>query len=532
VIIDASNLHRAGSRAIELIRLRSSFNAMYMVLCCSLGTQLLAAMDDGVELRDEPTSQLKDPPVDDDGDTHFAVAEDLSARHPLCPFNRLQLIKLAYLVLFTGLPLMGAFGSLVYESQGFEASTIGWLLAVPPLGTILVTPPVATFAETHHAHLKVMMTGAALAATFVLLINWATVVPIVVASAVLFGLASRPMSILLDEYSMAVIGSRRKAEWGTYRVYGAYGWAVSSVVTSYVGGTFGWRWAAFIYVSGVAGAMLCVYEAPATHRGAPGAHHFGDVLRRFANQPRVVGYFAACTVMGAGSTLISGYLFLYLKTLGAQSVLFGLCIVFTVTVEVPLFRNSAWLYGKFGDQQLILGAMTAWVVRVIGYSVLQNPWFVLVLEPLHGLTFGLTWLAAMRFFPAAFPKEFSSSAISLAHAAANGLGPIVGNIVGGYAYDHFGPRVMFRGAAVIMAVAAMLFYCFDRWVQSAPRDAVAVASGDASVDVERGPTPPPVSLPAANVEIPLANPAAPALEAARLAGALEIAENGEFAYSL
>ena len=36
-------------------------------------------------------------------------------------------------------------------------------------------------------------------------------------------------------------------------------------------------------------------------------------------------------------------------------------------------------------------------LRFLGYFLLTNPWFVLFLEPLHGITFGLMYAAASSY---------------------------------------------------------------------------------------------------------------------------------------
>jgi MFS family permease len=104
----------------------------------------------------------------------------------------------------------------------------------------------------------------------------------------------------------------------------------------------------------------------------------------------------------------------------------------------------------------------AWVVRVTGYSLLQNPWVVLLLEPLHGLTFGLMWLGGVHYVSHTFPKDLAASAMGSINAAAFGLGPAIGTLLGGICYDALGARQFCRWAALGMGICVVAYYFIDK----------------------------------------------------------------------
>ena len=161
--------------------------------------------------------------------------------------------------------------------------------------------------------------------------------------------------------------------------------------------------------------------------------------------------FLTCVALvGAGSSVITSFLFLFLKQIGGSDTLLGISLVFTVVVEIPMFANSKRLLNRFGVRNLIMSAMFCYVVGVIGYSFLANPWYVLLLEPLHGFTFGCMWLAAVYYMAEALPAKYANTSQGLLSACCWGIGPMVGSICGGAVYHSYGARVMFRGAALMM----------------------------------------------------------------------------------
>lgn len=177
-------------------------------------------------------------------------------------------------------------------------------------------------------------------------------------------------------------------------------------------------------------------------------------------------------VMGAGWSIVSSYLFIFLRTdLDAPQLLLGLTISGMVVVEIPVFRGSGWLHKTFSDSSLLLIGMASWSFRLAAYSFLPNA--------LHGLTFGCSWLAAVHALSSTFPEELNASAFGLLHSSVNGVGTIIGTVVGGYGYQYLGARAFFRVCAVTMAVLALVFRTVDARLAS-----ITVASADCKKEVD------------------------------------------------
>jgi PPP family 3-phenylpropionic acid transporter len=379
----------------------------------------------------------------------------------LATVDRRQFMRTAYFFTFFAMTLMQGYGTLLYTERGFPVEQIGWLMALAPLGTVFVTPVAATMAETRHLQAHVIVGAVLITSAMVIVIGWAPWKPVIIAAAVVSGSVYRMPLTLLDEYVIAVIGTENRADYGKYRSFGAIGWGLGAVGFALIGGGISWAAATIVYAVSYIGVLVSITYAPVM-REPPGTHRYVDVLRRVFLDVRVLGHFLAFSCMGIGTSLVNSYLPLYLANeLNAPPVLLGLSLLVAELAQIPMMRNSPWLYRHFSVRQLLVVAMSAWVVRGVGYSLLTNPWQVLALEPLHGLTFSLSWLAGMHYFPNAFPKEYGNSSISLIHASVSGVGPILGNILGGYAYATLGPRMMFQAAAMGMTTAALLYLTFD-----------------------------------------------------------------------
>ena len=93
--------------------------------------------------------------------------------------------------------------------------------------------------------------------------------------------------------------------------------------------------------------------------------------------------------------------------------------------------------------------------QVIGYTQLspRTAWWLLALEPLHGITFGLAWVAAVDKIEAEVPREWRTSGQLLLNTCMWSVGRTAGAIFGGQFYHH-GAIFGLRGGRALYAVAA------------------------------------------------------------------------------
>ena len=181
------------------------------------------------------------------------------------------------------------------------------------------------------------------------------------------------------------------------------------------------------------------------------------VILNILLQRDVIVFYIIIFMMSVGITVIYVYLFIYLQNdLGASETLIGVSIVFSVFTEIPFFFYSGKFLDLFGEQWLILSALVAYIIRVIGYSFLQNPWFVLPLELLSGLTFSALFVAAVHYSSNLFPSHLSATGQGIFNGIHYGLGPTCGSLVGGYLYSAYGARFMYRCMAGFVCLATLI----------------------------------------------------------------------------
>ncbi len=129
--------------------------------------------------------------------------------------------------------------------------------------------------------------------------------------------------------------------------------------------------------------------------------------------------------------------------------------------EIPLFYFSKQVLTFFGSKSLLLIACVAYSSRVFAYTIMSNPWQVMLVEPLHGVTYACSQLAAVDFaanlkYNGKNNEKFVASVQGL-RGAVSSLGYAIGTLFGGFVLQDYSSIVMYRGSSLMVMLAMMLF---------------------------------------------------------------------------
>lgn len=101
--------------------------------------------------------------------------------------------------------------------------------------------------------------------------------------------------------------------------------------------------------------------------------------------------------LGCAWGYIESFLFWLLQDLGGSKSLMGLTITVAGLVGIPLLVLSGPLIKKIGHANVIFIGFAFYAVRLVGYSLIYNPWLCLIFEAMEAVTFGLSFTAAVTY---------------------------------------------------------------------------------------------------------------------------------------
>merc|ERR1719320_2090662 len=168
-------------------------------------------------------------------------------------------------------------------------------------------------------------------------------------------------------------------------------------------------------------------------------------------------YFVISNFLMGGASFagIQLYLFLWLQDLGGSNFLMGLTMVMTIIGEIPCFYVYITVLKRLGPTRILGIGSLAYIIRMIWYTLLgvgklQSPWYVFVVEMLHGLTFAWIFGSCSVYAYLISPPQIRNTAVQFLNSVYLGAGGVLGSLVGGVIYQYGGCRSVFITLSITM----------------------------------------------------------------------------------
>jgi MFS transporter, PPP family, 3-phenylpropionic acid transporter len=150
---------------------------------------------------------------------------------------------------------------------------------------------------------------------------------------------------------------------------------------------------------------------------------------------------------------------IYLFDLGVPRMTIGWMWALGTGSEVLMMAYSAPLFRGFAPGSLFAFALGAGSLRWVAIAVVRSSVVLLLLQPLHALSFGLAWISAVGYASRRFSPHSLGAAQGL-FSTATGAGSAVGMVAWGSLYHRAGGVVVFGCAACVSACASALAAAF------------------------------------------------------------------------
>lgn len=114
-------------------------------------------------------------------------------------------------------------------------------------------------------------------------------------------------------------------------------------------------------------------------------------------RPRHAMFLITAFYVGITMGFIRVFLFWHLKDLGGTQILFSIMTAINCVAEVTLYFLSTKLISFLGTVRVLYLGLTCYAIRLFYYAFVTNPWTVLPVELLSGITTAAVWAAMMSY---------------------------------------------------------------------------------------------------------------------------------------
>ncbi|XP_031568181.1 major facilitator superfamily domain-containing protein 6-like [Actinia tenebrosa] len=290
---------------------------------------------------------------------------------------------------------------------------------------------------------------------------------------IIFGeMVAAPAPMLTDSGTLTLL-SGREHEYGKQRLFGSLGWGTGALVAGAVVTAFHYcpysdniNYVPIFYVFAAAMLIdLCVsafFKFVSDNEKEVDSDAKGCILglKLFGNVKNAAFIFVLF-FCGLSHSLKLSFLFWFLQDIGGTPVLFTLIVLINSLSEVFMFFFATYIVKRVGHDAVLYSGLWCYGIKFLIYSYIKNPWHVLPLESLQGVTYGLVWTASVSYVVAG--PGYGATIQGIIHGVYWGLGMAVGGVLGGFLVHVLGARVTFRITAGCSLGILVLFFALNNF---------------------------------------------------------------------
>lgn len=365
-----------------------------------------------------------------------------------------RLLRLFTFSFFMTMGIVVTFFPLYFDYKGYSKIQIGLLYAIGPLigiATNLLWGFLSDRFQTVKKIMIILIFGQLITAILVFTAGWFSLLYVCLA---MFFFFQQPVNSLNDSQLMLSIRASGKS-YASFRVWGSIGFAVSA-------GGFGLLLRH--YGTGLT-PILCLFTITCTlilvfflkdARQSGKKMALGGMLSILRSK-KFVWFLILIIIMSVSHRFNDGFLALYMRQLGASDSVIGYAWMASALSEIPMFFFLSRHGHRFKELPLLAFAGIIYALRFFIMGSIHNPAWIIGVQLLHSLTFGVFLITANRYISQIIPDEYRSSGQAIFAVAWSSIAGLISGMLGGWMYDAVGGSTVYVIAGCLSIVAAIGF---------------------------------------------------------------------------
>ncbi|HEV3397378.1 MAG TPA: MFS transporter [Xanthobacteraceae bacterium] len=367
-------------------------------------------------------------------------------------------LALFYAGLFVVAGVQLPFFPLWLKAKGLDAQAIGLVLATPMVVRVVAVPVAARIADRLGALRRLLIAGSCGAAIGYALVGGAQSFVAILAAVALAAALAAPTIPLADAYALKGLGLRGRA-YGPVRLWGSVAFIAANLGAGFASGYIaptGYIWLMVAASAATAAASLGL--RPLWPAGAP-EPPTPRRRRRLLPAPGFLPIAVAASLVQASHAVYYGFSTLDWTAKGLSGTAIGSLWALGVAAEIVLFALSARLPAALGPRALLVIGAAGAAIRWTAMALDPPTGLLPLLQCLHALSFGASFLGAVQFLAraasegeAATVQADFSTLQGIVMAAATGLSGLLYGRFGGLAYAAMAVCAVLGGIVALAGV--------------------------------------------------------------------------------
>lgn len=343
------------------------------------------------------------------------------------------------------------------SDRGLSAFQISAVWAIPLAAKTLAAPWLAYGIDRQQDRRKGLLALLLVSSMCAVALHFSHGFAVILGVVCVLSLLSSLVPPVSDAYAMSGVRAAGLS-YGRLRLWGSVSFLLASLAAGWLVQSAGPTIVPGLIAAGMAAAVMAVLALPGeppTGRAAEPrtAMNLSEAARLVA-RPAILSVFLAGGLSQASHAMIYTLGSVHWRLLGLSAGLIGLLWAIGVAAEIALFIWSSQAVRRLGAHGLLLAAGIAGTLRWGAMAFDPAVPLLVVLQLLHGLTFGAAHLAIVHYVSDAVPARYGATVQSSYAALAGGLMGAMMLLSGGL-YELSGAAAYWAMAAAGTVAAAI-----------------------------------------------------------------------------
>ncbi|MDO7908795.1 MFS transporter [Paenibacillus sp. JX-17] len=360
--------------------------------------------------------------------------------------NASKALKSFNFLYFAMLSLFIPFLPLYLDEQQISSSRIGLIVGTGGIVTLIAQPLWGMISDRLRTITKVMLLLLIFASVTGYFLYDSSSYPMLVLFAMLVYFFVMPMDPLTESLNFRV-AEHTGVSYGSFRTYGALGYAVMSLITGYVMSRLGTHSLAWLFGgTGIVSFIICLFLPDAPASGKPLTL---SSLRSFLGSRQTLLFLILVLISSIPARMNDTFLGVQIAALGGNAELLGQAWFLAAGSEIVVFALSFWWLRAGRELITISIAGAFYCLRFFLSAWITDPHGLAYLQVLQLLTFPVFYSAAIQYLYRIVPEEWRATGQTVLALLFFGISGIVASYIGGVLFDRLG------GQNVYMIISAM-----------------------------------------------------------------------------
>ncbi|MFC1876791.1 MFS transporter [Thermodesulfobacteriota bacterium] len=274
----------------------------------------------------------------------------------------------------------------------------------------------------------------------------------------IYSIFNAPIISFLEAMTIEVLG-KEKSSYGIIRVWGSIAFIVMVLFMGYLIDAISIR---IILMAVFIGSILQTgFSLGVPHVRRARADDFRLNPKLFFRK-RVVVFLLCAFLMLMSHGAYYGFFSIHLENLGYDSAFIGMAWALASIAEIVVMVRSRWIFSRLSYENVLIFSFVVATIRWFLSGVAMSPYWILLLQITHCVTYGLFHMASILYMDSLSPDDTKTFGQAMNNATTYGLGLMAGFFASGFLYEHTSAVTMFFVSGLLSMVAGLIFALYTR----------------------------------------------------------------------